>query len=257
MLELTGLRGDEALGFLAALGVLELAAGFLDAHARLSWSADASPAAIVDVGGMAEIEELGGALYRIAQDLRTRGAVAPGAPADYPIRKEGSRGSDPMKLDDRQAIELMRAAQTAELEGDVGLAVWLSSTVHQLATETKGTRALTALYAPSGQMTMRQIFSDSLDKTLREGDELTRTLRAWRRTRNFSGANLDHRALRDAADLPSGQPENVGVPGATWLALMAHPLFRLVGNGSSGQQTLWQRVRRSGLRGLVLVWPVW
>jgi hypothetical protein len=60
--------------------------------------------------------------------------------------------------------------------------------------------------------------------------------------------------LRSKADHPRGESAEIGVPGATWLAIMALPLLRLTGDGANARSTLWRRLPS---RQAVMVWPVW
>src|SRR5690606_5684000 len=57
-----------------------------------------------------------------------------------------------------------------------------------------------------------------------------------------------------AADDPSGEASTVGVPGATWLAIMALPLFRIGGDGRRVSATLWRSAPRQPA---AMVWPLW
>jgi hypothetical protein len=78
---------------------------------------------------------------------------------------------------------------------------------------------------------------------------------AWRRYPGVTGEYLDHRVLFDAVDAPDGKPAERGVPGATWLALMAYPLLRTTATGGEPMSTGWQEFgRRAGRR---MVYPLW
>ncbi|WP_455429559.1 type I-G CRISPR-associated protein, Cas3-extension family [Marinactinospora thermotolerans] len=78
-------------------------------------------------------------------------------------------------------------------------------------------------------------------------------LTSWWRVPGYTGEYLDHRAIRTAADLPTGESTPSGVSGATWLATQALPLLRLTGNGDAPEAVLWQRIGRRR----VMRWPVW
>jgi len=88
----------------------------------------------------------------------------------------------------------------------------------------------------------------------REPELLLEALTSWRRVPGVTGEYLDHRVLRSKADHPRGESAEIGVPGATWLAIMALPLLRLTGDGVSARSTLWRRLPN---RQAVMVWPVW
>jgi hypothetical protein len=111
---------------------------------------------------------------------------------------------------------------------------------------------LTPLYAPSGQMTVFQLFRDALSEVTKRSACLDEAFTGWRRFKG-TGANLDSRALVDGAQASGGQADNQAVPGATWLALQSLPWFAQTGDGRTAEATGWAR----GRGGSALRWPIW
>lgn len=133
-------------------------------------------------------------------------------------------------------------------------ASWLTALVGQLslAKSDAPDRRLTPLYSPSGQMTMHQLFRDTLGEVVKRPAVLVEALSGWRRVKG-TGANLDSRALIDAADAPRGEAANRHVPGATWLALQSAPWWTQVGDGVTGAAVGWRYPRGGGR----LRYPIW
>jgi CRISPR-associated endonuclease/helicase Cas3 len=251
--ELPALYGLDQLGFLAALGVLRLVTTAADPLARLSFAPDTARAllwsdVLRDTSAVADA--LSGELSKTAE-----GAVVPYAGPEFPRAKSGS-GSDPMRVDRKDFPSLVEQLRVAS--GGVADA-WLPALLTDLAVERGGERvALTPFSAPSGQQTLRTFFEKSYEVVAARPACLTEALVGWRRagdsgTAAFSGEYLDHRAIRSAADHPSGKSVEAGVPGATWLAIMALPLLRVTVDRGRVAASLWHRVKRRP----VMVWPVW
>lgn len=178
-------------------------------------------------------------------------AVIPGVPASFPLRKAGTRGSDPMRAS-RDEYPTLHSAVSAL--GDEAVQ-WLSCLVTDLGRDDRGRVALTPYSAPSGQQTVRSLFATPTGLVRVHPEHLLAALTAWRRVAGVTGEYLDHRVLCSAADHPRGEPgAERGVPGATWLAVMALPLLRLAGDGTSATATLWRTL--SGRR-RIMVWPLW
>jgi hypothetical protein len=176
------------------------------------------------------------------------GSVIPGATPGFPRAKAGS-GADPMRVAP-EAVRQLRAGFPDRADRR-----WLSVLVTDLATDNAGRAALTPYCAPSGQQSLRSFFDKPLAVIRGNPGYLREALTGWRRVDGFTGEYLDHRVLRSAADHPLGTSVEAGVPGATWLAIMALPMLRLSGNGTTVAATLWYRVR--GRREPVMVWPLW
>lgn len=245
-LHLPALDGRDPLGFLASLGLLRLLAEE-GADARLSFSEQTATAVLH--GPYHSAEEVAVALQAVA--AREPDSVIPGLPAGFPRTKVGTKGSDPMRVgrdEYRGHVETVR-----ESAGQVGLR-WQAAIATDLARDKEGKVILTPFFAPSGQQTVRSFFEKPMTMVRREPERLLEALTAWRRVPGVTGEYLDHRVLRSKADHPRGESAEIGVPGATWLAIMAVPLLRLTGDGSSARSTLWRRLPG---RQAVMVWPVW
>lgn len=259
-LVLPALRADDTLGFLAALGVLELCHSALAVPVTLAWQGTAG-SALLGVP-YADLDGLAAALVGTARALQESGRLTPARDAGLirpPLGAKERKGLeergalDPMRMSAEVALETFQALQDAELAGGPD-AHWLCALVNQLAPAKRGAseRRLTPAYSPSGQMTLHQLYRDALGDVLRRPQVIREALEGWRRAPG-SGANLDNRALVDAAQASGGVPSNRAVPGATWLALQAVPWFQQVGTGSLGETTSWRHPRG----GAVLRWPVW
>jgi hypothetical protein len=140
--------------------------------------------------------------------------------------------------------------QAGELDGDTESARWLTSMVNLLSTEQhRGTCTLTPLIAPKGQQTLYQQYVDALNRVAGTS-QVRAALVAWERVDDYDGANLDERALRDAAMRADGKSSNAGAPGATWLELQSVPFHRQVAQSHAGVAIGW--TRRT-----TFTWPVW
>ncbi len=261
-LVLPALRADDTLGFLAALGLLELCDSGLHVPVRLGWEGSSGAAVLDapydDVGGLAS------AVGRLAAGLSADGRLIPGSDASLirpPLgtheRKamEDPGSLDPMRLPVGPAIARFQAMQDTETSDVARVdARWLTALVNQVtpAKRDASDRRLTPLYSPSGQMTLHQLYRDSIGAVVRRPELLHEALSGWRRYPG-AGANLDSRALVDAAEASRGKPSNREVPGATWLALQSVPWFTQVGDGVRGATAGWLYPRG----GALLRWPIW
>lgn len=262
MLELTALRGDDTLGFLAALGLQELCSTALARPASLGWDAVTLHARL-DVP-YDTTDTLAAALAGLAGSWIEEGRLTPTddlqlirPPLTTRVRKamDEAGALDPMRMETGEALARYGHQQGLDLAA-VGTsdARWLAALVNQLApvSRTDPKRRLSPLYSPSGQMTIHQLFRDLRDEVARRPQALLEALIGWRRTAG-SGANLDARALVDSAAASGKQSENRHVAGATWLALQSIPMFLQSGDGRAGSTWGWARENRD----TALVWPVW
>jgi hypothetical protein len=262
MIELPALRGDDALGFLAAIGLTSLSEQDEIPALRLAWKTGAAPVAQVE-GDVGSIEELSDALGGVLERLEERGAVLPGVDADFPLRVAGGT-KDPMRM----PVEDMAAVHTAiaalwrdEYDPEGWSARWLLALCGQVATDKDDRVALTSFYAPTGRMSLRvSLFEKTMEAVRRvegPGDALT----GWRRTGpklKYDGANFDERAKRDAGVTTWGDPANQGAPSPTWLATMGIRFFPVTDDGSTIATAGWQRVRLyPGYTRRSLIWPIW
>lgn len=254
------LRGDDALGFLAAVGIVALSEQGEIPPLRLSWRGRSAPVAAFD--GVSSTTELGDALRAVVERLGERHEVIPGL-GDFPIVKKGS-GKDPMRMQrDKMAGLYAEAGHRWTEGGDPRFARWLVALAGQ-ATVKDAKRQdveLTPFYAPTGQMSLRNSLFDASTEALcrlaRTGDAPTDALIRWRRVK-FDGGNFDDRAKRDAAVTTTGSSDNRAAPSPTWLAVMGICMFPMTDSGSSVPTVGWQRVRLyPGFTRRSLVWPTW
>lgn len=247
------LRNDEALGFLAALGLLSVIEFGFGLTPRLGWSGVGGEATVQVVEEDWDSERLVDAL---SQYVRALSKEAPAHPSliGFPIPKAGTRGADPMRMSFREARGWYTVARDAERDGNQVPARWLVGTVNCCARRPdKPDQALSPLYAPTGQQTLWGSLDDVRRRLTEDPGLLRESLFGWRRVIGFSGANLDFRGERDASTIQDPEVKNAGVPGATWLAYLALPQLRLVGDGQIGGCTLFQRLRGRQ----TMVWPLW
>lgn len=270
IIELPALRSDDALGFLAGLGLVEVCTTGLGLDVRLGW--DGLGGAGLLVSEFLDTRELATAAHGLVSTWRAESRVAvPSNPTfirprlsdaerKERIRELGAKPpNDPMRMDRESARARFSEQRESELAGDRAGARWLAGLVAQLAIVEKGSSIpycdLTPLYAPAGQQTLFQLYEKYANIVAASPRWVEEALTGWQRSDSDSGANLDYRDARDAAASSSGGSEYAGVPGTTWLALQSVPYFRLIGNGSQGGAVGW-RTRR-GSRPRTLHWPVW
>lgn len=254
-LELPALRGDDPLGYLAALGLIRLLDAELSGQARMSFSRSTSCAVLHSP--LTTLQEVADQLKGIVMDVDPEGAV-PRASSAFPLRP-GTRSrsgdqptggeSDPMRVPREEFPQLVTLT---DLLGNEAMD-WLPNLVTDLAVDRNGRAALTPYMAPSGKQNVWTFFRKSYEAVRDNPERLTEALTGWRRIDGFTGEYLDHRVLRSAADHPSGKSTEAGVPGATWLATQALPLLRLTGDGITATATLWHRLGRR----TIMTWPLW
>lgn len=237
---LPALDGRDPLGFLAAVGTAVLS------DARLSFDEDDATAVLH--GRYADIDQIVGTLHKVILQLSEE-SLLPNTQTGFPRQKSGS-GPDPMRVPRDQYRKLVDAHQH-----DKTAVKWLTSLTTDLAIDNQGRVVISAFMAPSGQQSIGTFFKTALQLVQGNPDYLHQALTNWRRLNGFSGEYLDHRALSSAADHPSGQSVETGVPGATWLAIMALPILRITGTGDRPAATTWHRA--PGLRGTHMIWPLW
>lgn len=250
------LDGRDPLAFLAGLGALRAISA---AHpgATLAWNPDDGLARFG--GPWRDLDGLGDSLTSAVAD-RPDEELSFGLPAELIPRKVGSKGSDPAKLDSDGFREKVGAA--GELD-----APWVAALWTDLAFDDEGLCARTPFYAPTGQQTLRSMFEKPRESWGdRAGDLVGELLSGWQRANDFTGENLDARAVREAASQPDGKSSYYGAPAPTWFALAAIPYFRLSGEGVEpgsqrrGQRSLtvgWQRIARGRGPRMRFGWPLW
>ncbi len=266
-LMLPALRGDDPLGFLATLGVIEVLrseVGVPEGELMLRWE-DMGPASIE--APLRDLDDLVGALVEAARRMRSEGRLVTGRVADLVPRTlsdkerkevEARTGVklpfDPIRM---SRVESVARVSTLGRVGVASDARWLCALVDQCSTfPGEQTAHVTPLYAPVGRQRMRQVYASKLEAVCANPELLREACEAWRRNPSDAGVNLDRRAVRDSAVTTNGEPGNAAVTGAEWLALQSVPWFRL--GGVRDRPTAWGWVA-AGSRGRprALVWPLW
>jgi len=248
-LELPALNGLDPLGFLAALGVLRLLHDEAGMPARLSFDDRTATARLHSP--LTSLEALTTTLVKVIDSVPADGVI-PGVAAEFPTGKNGI-GTDPMRVPRttyRQHTDRILGPQPTPIQQS-----WLACLITDLAADSDGRAALSLFTAPTGQQSLRSAFHKPITQVRKApAARIHEALFKWQRIEGYTGENLDHRASRGAADHPSGQGGSAGVPGATWLALMALPVLRLTGDTTRPKGTLWHR---PGRRRPIMTWPVW
>lgn len=244
--ELPALDGRQPLGFLAALGLLRVLVQEKDMPARLSFS-ETTASALLN-SPLASTQEIAATLAEVVSGIEEP-AVLPGVGPGFP--PVAGAGKDPLRWpreEYRAHAEALREAHPRAAQ------LWLPCLTTDLAVDGQGRGAISPFLAPSGQQKLRTFFEKPLHAVRTDPGHLHDALVRWRRVDGFTGEYLDHHVLRSAADDSRGRVgQEAGVPGATWLATMALPLFRLTGDGTRVHSTLWHRVARDHL----MIWPLW
>lgn len=243
-LALPALDGRKPMAFLAAVGLTRLLTVHGGEDAKLSWSpTDASAILHTRLGSLdAVVHVVSSIVEAIPKD-----GVLPGVPPDLPPRGEAP---DKLRLPPRQLRVLADAVGRGASEVDA----WLGSLVTDLAVDDQGRSAITLMAAPSGKQSMRTMLEKPLKHVRETPTDLVEALTRWQRYPKVTGEYLDHQVLFDAADASDGVSTERGVPGATWLALMAYPVLRTTGEGAEVVTTCWYRRPR---RSATFVYPLW
>ncbi len=244
--DVPALTGQDALGFLAALGLLSLLSDRQPGATCLSFTTTT---------GTAVIHSPRPTLDAIEQELADiiaatdKDAVIVGTAPGFPLRP--SAGPDPM----RQPRDRYRglAADLSRIDPQA-TGQWLPHLFTDLAVDNAGRAALTPFAAPRAKQSVRTFFGKSHDLVRSQPGLIREALSNWRRVEGVTGEYLDHRVLNSPVDDPRGaKAAERGVPGATWLATMALPLLRLTGDGQHPAATLWHHI---GQR-FFMIWPLW
>jgi hypothetical protein len=245
--EMPALDGRGPLGFLAALGLLNVVSDAGEETVRLSFSR--SNATAIIHSHLASLDEVVALLEAVTAAAGKDAAAIAGVNAGFPLR--AGRNADPMRRPREGyrefAGEIRRVDERAAER-------WLPCLLTDLAVDRQGRADITPFNAPSGKQNLRTFFAKPLGAVCANPSRLREALAGWRRVEGFTGEYFDHHALNSAADDPLGRTsaEN-GVPGATWLATMAIPLLRLTGDGQNSAATLWHRIGRRS----IMLWPLW
>lgn len=258
-IEIPALDGRDPLGFLAALGI---ARTLRDHDVRLSWSSGSGAAQVTS--GIATIDDLASALAAAISEMDDD-EVAPGLDSSILPNRSGSKGSDPARIDPAK----LRSLITGRADPDE--LAWIRALWTDLSDDKEGRCARSPFNAPAGQQTFRSMFAKPLDHVRADPEGWMRdAVTRWTRVAGYTGEGLESRAMRDAAEVSDGDSTSYGVPGATYLALLALPMFPVTGNGvlsggatraASSTRRLtpgWHRTPPSAAPArMVFVWPLW
>lgn len=249
-LQLRALRGDHPLGFLAALGVARLAHEDLGCRTRVGWPDGPRNGVVVEVAGVASVDELAAGLFTIVESMKRNDFLIPGI-GDFPPRKEGDSGSDPLRTLGRTELRhLALGCLSDDLRSN-----WLNG---MLAVggdpECDHFDKSATLLTPTGQTTVDRYLRSNRN-AVRNVADMRSALMGWKRRNGDNPAvYLDPSALRGVGTTNETKTKNYTDPTAVWLALMAVPMFPVVGrDDGSTATTNWTRKRRTS----VLMWPTW
>lgn len=252
---LPALTGDSPLGILAACGVLRLLTDFTQDQPTLRWDPNTLTAVI---GSRREsVDDVLADLQSIATAIPDS-CVLPGVGPDFPppgaapdrlrILQPEFRDESGRLLSGRSQDEVAEAQR------------WLGSLVTDLAVDAqKGRVAISQYTAPAGKQSMATMLGKPLELIKKKPDYLRQALVSWRRVNGVTGEYLDHRAMWDATEDGRGGTGTMrGVPGSTWLALMAFPLFLTTASEQKRPVTSgWHVVMENRRRHDELRLPVW
>ncbi|MCU4750048.1 hypothetical protein [Streptomyces sp. G-5] len=268
-LTLPALRSDSPLGFLAALGTLEIVTHTLDAAARLSWNGPAQPANLHTTTPLS-LPDLANHLHqqlphipakkkrdKKEEEREQEPAVEPEplllAPGLFARERAPGAPNETLRMPLAAAHEELRRHAAAEREAGAPQARWFAALVNQLHAEEKSGghyTSITPFFSPAGQMTLRQNWLRAVEKCHSDPQQLTAALTSWVRVDGYAGASLDYHSSLPAAAQSDGEGAQNGVPGATWLALHAFAHYRPTGNGQRPRTTGWHRTT-------AFTWPIW
>jgi hypothetical protein len=224
-IELTGLRGQNTLGFLAALGLLVLAEE-ANLKPKLSWTDDINQNAIISVN--VEREALRTALLDRLDNL-AKGALLNWG-KDAPVSDVKFTPNDKADSDLRLWIRDMRIAGTS-LERRL-----LGSLLAEGAVDGKGTSKPSHLHFAAGQQQFLDIARDVLAAVASDNNRLDEAIFGpWRfdgDVKNFGWASGTERIFAVRGFKPSGE-KRLGVPGADALAFVGLSMFPVVERNGS------------------------
>lgn len=238
---LTGLEGDNPLGFLAALGVQVVFAAETE-QPCLWWSDGITPHAVVDDDFHAE---------RIADQASRVFDRWVGSPAMNPRRPDGSDmpNGDELKLQPDDIREYLRQART-----DAPASSLTTALVAEGSVDRNGRAKPSDLYFAAGQMKFLAMARQVLTET--SGEHVSLALNGpWTydsKLPSFMWDVSDDRvyALRATDPAPEKKLTNPGAEALALLGLSLHPVF------ADGGQTLTQGCSGSWKYGYYS-WPIW
>lgn len=248
-LELRALRGDHPLAFLAALGVARLAQEDCERETRLGWPRGPRNGAAIEVDGVSTVDELAELLFGVVASMQRDDHLIPNI-GDFPPRKNAA-GFDPFKALGRSELRALAIG----CRSDNSRARWIAGVVAVGGDpEHRSFKKSAGLLTTNKTTAVDRYLSHSRD-SIEDWSALRFAMLSWRRrTGSNPAAYLDPSAVRDAGSTNAEETPNYADPAVVWLALMAVPLFPVVGrdNGSTST-TNWARKYRASSFG----WPVW
>lgn len=244
--EMPALDGRSPLGFLAALGLMQVLNAAGVSQLALSFSRESAAAQLHSP--LESVDDVAGRLQDVV--FQSQNAAVAGLNPKFPF-PAGQRGGDPMRRSREDFKGLIEEVAVIDARA---ASEWMPSLLTDLAVDSQERADLTPFCAPSGKQNLRTFFEKPLLAVRNEPSRLRDALVMWRRLEGFTGEYFDHRVINSAADDPEGRAGTErGVPGATWLATMAIPFLRLAGDGERIEATLWYRIGRRR----VMIWPLW
>jgi hypothetical protein len=244
-LELPGLRGQNTLGFLAALGVLVLAneAGL---NPKLSWTDDINQSAIIVSG--ANFEELGTLLLHQLEVVAT-GVLLTGEigrkQTDVKLFPNNARDSDLRKWTDELRVSGTRLERRL-----------LGALVAEGAVDGKGAAKPSHLHFAAGQQQFLDIARDVLAAVKADPTRLAEALLGpWRSdadVKNFSWASGTERIFAVRGFKPSSE-KRLGIPGADALAFVGLSMLPVMEASGSLRTTGCDR----GWKSSAFSWSLW
>ncbi len=243
---LTGLDGANPLGFLAALGVLNVLADALPPGVtpKLAWTYRGAWRPVVSCGDdPLSFESLA---KKVMADL----AMWKKEPA-IDLEYDGVRDLKPPPSVYRAFLERLVAKAEPERRRSVDLAAALATDV---AVDGSGNTKPTALHFTAGQQKFLAMVKELVEET-RVEDVIEALRGPWRYSRSLPVLKWDATVFREyalRADDPSKEEPN-GVPGADWLAFRGLSFIRVAPRGRQIQTTgCFGEWKTGGFR-----WPLW
>jgi hypothetical protein len=254
-ISLPALQGNNTLGFLAALGVVQLCAHFLDDKlATLGWPNGPTGAAVLSTSRVTTINELSGELTNAANRLKAPHLVVEGVP--FPPNAPGTgAGTDPVR---QYSFDLGRVAATEALT-NAELERWLTAVVALdepiTAEKRNGSLPVTPFAARGPGTVMLARTLNKLQFAAAQPPKMLEALTFWVREDTIAGY-IDPQAKRNASYQASSKDhDNYGALAPAWLAMMSMPFFPALSNNADvAIAPGWSRPPK---RQSVFRWPVW
>ncbi len=275
-ISLSALQGGNTLGFLAALGVVQLCTNFLgDKSAVLGWPNGPSGPALIGTSLAETVEDLAEQLRDAAGRLKApnlliEGVAFPAGVAGKAPKTKKNKSAIPdsaeTDTDDENVTDPIRGysfelGRVAALnsEGVPNYQPWLASVLALdepiTAKKRNGSLPVTPFAARGPGTVMLARTLNKLQTSAAQPTKLLEALTFWVREDSIAGY-IDPRAKRNASYQASKKDhDNYGVSAAAWLAMMSIPFFPAVSvNSDVAIAPGWTRPPR---RQSVFRWPIW